>query len=329
MLAHVVTPGRWRSLVTTSDRNHIFTLLSLDQRSSFLNILSPTVAHETVVQIKRELITELAEFASGVSLDADYGQDASSAVPGDCGLMYALEKRGYAGEPNRRHTLLDEDWSICDIKQAGASAVKLQFYYHPDEGLFTEHLENTLAKVIELCRNNDIALFLQPALFSTQAGVSKNNAVFAAQREQLLVQTARRLSAMEPDVLEFEFPIDPTYDTDDRRWYTACEALTRSSSVPWVLNSSASSIEDIKEQVRVASLSGASGFRVGRLLWKEAVPMTAAARRDYLRTTARPMLEELTEIAVKHAQPWTNYYAPQTPNRPIRTTPLTPVARLA
>jgi tagatose-1,6-bisphosphate aldolase len=329
MLAHVVTPGRWRSLVTSSDQNRIFTLLSLDQRSSFLNMLSPNVAHEAVVQIKRELITGLADLASGLSLDADYGQDAASSVPGDCGLMFALEKYGYAGEPNCRRTLLDEAWSVCDIKRSGASAVKLQFYYHPDEGLFTEHLENTLTKVIDLCRAQDISLFLQPALFSTQPGVCKTNAVFAAQRELLLAQTARRLSALEPDVLEFEFPVDPVYETDKRRWHLACEALTRNSQVPWVLMSAGSTKDLFPEQVRIASMSGASGFRVGRLLWKEAVPMSAEARSDYLRTTSRPLLEQLTEIAIKHAQPWMNYYAPQTINRPQRLTMQSPIARLA
>jgi tagatose 1,6-diphosphate aldolase len=328
MLAHAVTPGRWRSLVTTSDQHRVFTLLSLDQRSSFLNMLPPNVAYDAVVQIKRELINHLADLASGLTLDADFGQDAASSVPNGCGLMYALEKRSYAGEPNRRQTLFDESWSICSIKQVGASAVKLQFYYHPDEGLFTEHLESTLARIIRLCRDHDIALFLQPAIFSTQPGVSRTNAVFAAQREFLLAQTAQRLSILEPDVLEFEFPVDPSYETSRRRWRSACEALTKNSQVPWVLISSGSSEELFEEQVRVASISGASGFRLGRLLWKDAVPMDTEERAAYLRTTSRPMLERLTEITVRHAQPWTNYYAPQISHRPQRNIQVTSIAEL-
>ncbi len=293
-------------------------------------MLPPNVAYETVVQIKRELISELADLVSGVSLDADYGQDAASSVPGNCGLMYALEKRSYAGEPVRRRTLFDSDWSIANIKQVGASAVKLQFYYHPDDGLFTENLENTLFKIIRLCRENDIALFLQPAIFSTESGVSRSSAVFAAQRELLLAQTAQRLSILEPDVLEFEFPVDPAYDMDQRRWRAACDAITKNSQVPWVLNSSGSNEDLFEDQLRIAAMSGASGYRVGRMLWKDTVAMSPDARRKYLQNTSRPMLERLNEIVVKYAQPWTNYYAPMTTHRQQRvSTPPAPIAQLA
>ena len=93
----------------------------------------------------------------------------------------------------------------------------------------------------------------------------------------MVVETARRLTAIGADVLKAEFPYDAGV-TDEGRWREACAELDAATPVPWVLLSGGVDDATFERQVRVACEAGASGVLVGRSVWAEAATMAAGDR---------------------------------------------------
>ncbi len=74
--------------------------------------------------------------------------------------------------------------------------------------------------------------------------------------------------------------------------------------MPWTLLSGGDHYDAFREQVRAACAAGASGFLVGRALWKDAVAANADLRASILDTEARPRLAELAGIATELGADW-------------------------
>lgn len=311
-----LTPGRWRGLQTTSTSNNVFSILAFDQRGTYRKMLPADSSYESAVQIKTEIVGALSYHASAVLLDHEYGLRPALHMAGGCGLLFALEKSGYSGDSTYRKIDFIDGWSEKKIKAFGASAVKMMAYYHPDTGALASEIEAVVAKVSETCHALDIPLFLEPMSYSLDSSVSKESAEFNKTRAKVVIETARRLGAMGPDVLKMEFPVDATYSTDRAEWRETCAALNEASPVPWVLLSAGVDFATFAEQTRIACEAGASGFLAGRAIWKEAVTMTPEARHQFLRRTAIPRLAELTAMVNGAARPWTDFYelAPAAPD---------------
>jgi tagatose 1,6-diphosphate aldolase len=305
-----ITPGRWRGLKSTSTDQAVFTILAFDQRGSYRKMLPPSTDYAAAVEIKREIVVALSQKTSAVLLDNTYGLLPAMAMRGSCGLMMAYEESGYSGDATYRKLIFDPDWTIEKIKKMGAAAVKLLAYYHPRSGTLADEIESAIAEVIAECRRWDIPLFLEPMSYSLDANIPKESAVFAAERPQIVKETAERLSRLEPDVLKLEFPYDAAFETDRALWRAGCEAISAAARVPWVLLSAGVDFEIFVEQAQIACAAGASGWLAGRAIWKEAVQMDAAARARFLSEVALPRTERLVEIAAAHSRPWTDFYAP-------------------
>lgn len=302
-----LTPGRWRGLQTSSTSDHIFTILAFDQRGSYVEMLPPNTDYDTAARIKQEVIHALSPYFSAALLDPDYGIAAASKMQSG-GLLLSVEKSGYSGDSTYRRTEFDPDWTIAKIKQVGASAVKLMVYYHPDSGSLAEELEALTARVIEECHAHDLPIFLEPMSYSLDKSVSKNSAAYASTRPQVVKDTAQRMSALKPDVLKLEFPIDAAFNDNHDEWRAACEAVSAVSNVPWVLLSAGVEFETFAQQARIACESGSSGYLAGRAIWKECVTMSPDGRAAFLADVAIPRIKQLNEIAAV-ARPMTAFYS--------------------
>ena len=305
-----LSAGKWRGLQTTSTDAHIFTILAFDQRGSYRRMLPEGTPYPTAVAIKREVVAALSPHTSAVLLDPIYGLDAAMHMHGGSGWLMALEKSGYSGDATARELAFLEGWSVEKIKRAGASAVKLLVYYHPDAGALTERLEETVRQVAAQCRRYDLPLFVEPLSYSLEPGVPKSSAVFAAQRPRVVRETVRRLSRLGVDVMKMEFPVDVAFEHDQNAWRAACEVLSEASATPWVLLSAGVNFETFEQQARVAFQAGASGFLAGRAIWKECIPMSAEQRAQFLAQTATERVHRLSALAAEYARPWTDFYAP-------------------
>jgi tagatose-1,6-bisphosphate aldolase len=197
-------------------------------------------------------------------------------------------------------------WSVAKSKAMGASAVKLLVYYHPEAPTAGE-IEALVCQVAEACQAADLPLFLEPLSYSPDPQRKK---LSPAERRRVVIETARRLTPLGPDVLKAEFPLDIQSQPDEGEWRQACEALSVASQVPWVLLSASVAFGLFLRQVSVACLAGATGVAVGRAVWQEAPALQSEAQAVFLHEVASERMARITALCSALARPWTDFYAP-------------------
>ncbi|MEM9955403.1 MAG: tagatose 1,6-diphosphate aldolase [Chloroflexota bacterium] len=305
-----ISPGRYRGLKTTSlATQNIFGIVAFDQRGSYRRMMPDGSSYEHLVQVKNEIIGALALNATAILTDPTYGLYATMQMSGKSGLLMSLEKSGYSGDSSYRTTELQEGWTPKKIRKMGASAVKFMVYYNPQNEELADELDQLVIDVVHDCHQWDLPVFLEPMSYSANPEISKDSADYAAERSEIVIETARRLSKTGADVLKMEFPVDIKYNQNQAEWRKYCEQLSEASAVPWVLLSAGVDFEQFVPQVIVACESGASGFLAGRAIWKEAATMSTEDRTEFLSTTATDRLKKLLDIAGEKSRPWSEFYS--------------------
>jgi tagatose 1,6-diphosphate aldolase len=186
---------------------------------------------------------------------------------------------------------------VAKAKRLGASAAKLLVYYHPDAPNAAAQ-ERLVAGLADDCRAQDLPLFVEPLSFGLDGG-----ALVGDDRRRVVVETARRLTALGGDVLKAEFPYDASVD-DRSRWADACTELDTASRLPWVLLSGGVDDATFEAQVEVACTAGASGVLVGRSVWAPAAALPPGERTAWLETEGAARLRRLVELVEAAGHPW-------------------------
>lgn len=255
----MLTIGKLRGLQQCVSPRGTFTCLALDHRQNLrraLNSQSPTsVSDNALRDFKLEVTAALAGDATAVLLDPEYSAAqavAAGVVPGNIGLVVAVEATGYTGEPTARYGRILPGWSVEKAKRMGASAIKLLVYYHPDSETASE-IESFVSQVADDCINHDLALMLEPLSYS----LDDSKKLSSEQKRHVVVKSAKRLTPLRVDILKAEFPLDIT-EKDKNVWREACEEISSASVVPWILLSAAVDYEAYVNRVTVACNAGAS-----------------------------------------------------------------------
>ncbi len=306
----LLTPGRWRGLKTTSllDK-HIFGIVAFDQRGSYRRMLPENTPYPDAVKIKEEVVGALTLHATAVLLDPTYGLGPAMQMTGKAGLVLALEKSGYSGDDTHRRPEFVDTWTPEKIRKMGGNAVKLLVYYNPNSGDLVDEMDTLITEKVAEIHAHDLPVFLEPMSYSIDADVDKKSAAFAAQKRQIVVETARRLCKTGADVLKMEFPFDHNHEANEAVWREGCQELSEASTAPWVLLSAGVDFETFERQTIVACEAGASGFLAGRAIWKEAVNMTPEERKVFLEGQATDRLKTLLTIAGEKSRPWSAFYS--------------------
>jgi tagatose 1,6-diphosphate aldolase len=303
--------GKIRGLQQISDPRGIITVCAIDHRGSLKHALNPgnpeAVSYQEMVEFKLDLCRVLAAHVSAILLDPEYGagQAVSAGVlPGRTGLLVSLEKTGYRGGAMARRTEILPGWSVGKIKKMGASAVKLLIYFRYDLKVEAQKQLDLVAMVAEQCLDEDIPLLVESVSYPLAAEAG-NTLEYARKKPELVIEAARRLTALPIDILKAEFPADVNYEKDEGRLKAYCQELSRTSRLPWVLLSAGADFEVFRQEVSIACQAGASGFMAGRALWQEACAIKSRkARREFLGSTTLERLKEIARIADKYARPW-------------------------
>jgi tagatose-1,6-bisphosphate aldolase len=305
-----ITIGKLRGLQQISSHRGTFTALALDHRQN-LRKANPTFVNDgELSQFKLDVTSVLAEKATAVLLDPEVSAAQSIAegvIPNHVGLVVAVESTGYTGDATARQAQIIPGWSVEKAKRMGASAIKLLVYYHPDSSTASE-IEDFTSKIAEDCKTQDLVLMLEPLSYSLE----EDKKLTSAEKRYVVVETAKRLTPLNVDILKAEFPLDIA-DVDDSKWAGACAEISAASLVPWILLSAAVDYETFVRQVTVACNAGASGIAVGRAVWKEAVTLNSEERMKFLRTIARQRIARLTSLCHALAKPYTNFYSANAP----------------
>ncbi len=288
-----------------------FVMFALDHRNNLRHALNPaapdSVTYEQLAPFKQHLTTVMSPTATGILLDPQFGTApaiANNILARSTGLLIALEKTGYVGQPTARRSQTLPDWSIDKIARLGADGVKLLVYYHPEAPNAAEQ-EQLVAQVAESCQAHDLPFFLEPLSFSLDPNLKK---LPSSAKRAVVVETARRLTLLGVDVLKAEFPLNIADEKDETVWAEACEELSQASAAPWVLLSAGVNFAEFARQTTIACQAGASGVLVGRAVWKEAVSLPEAERDTFLRTVATDRMAQLSGIISQHARPWPDFH---------------------
>lgn len=301
--------GKLRGLQQCSTPGGAIAVMALDHRNNLRNALNPeapeTVTSQEMSDFKRQVVSMLAPACTAVLLDPEFGLAqclASGSLPGPTGLVAAVEATGYTGDPTARQSQVLPGWSVAKVRRMGASAVKMLVYYHPDTDAAAQ-IEALVAQVARDCQEQDIPFFLEPLSYSPDPAQKK---LPPAERRQVVLETARRLSPLGVDVLKAEFP----GELDEREWPQACAELSRASQAPWIMLSASVDFETYLRQVTAACQQGASGVAVGRAVWQEAPALRGVERTQFLQQVALPRMQRLTALCQALARPWTDFYLP-------------------
>jgi tagatose-1,6-bisphosphate aldolase len=289
----------------------VIAVLAADHRGNLKDALqqhsNTPITDEILTDFKRTLITYLSNSGSAVLLDPEYSVAqliASNTVSGQRGLLVGIEKTGYSGDPNARENSLLPNWDVAKAKRMGATGIKLLVHYHPDAPTASQ-IEALVSQAVNDCKTHEIPLFLEPISYSPYPDQKK---LSSAQRREVVIESAKRFSALGIDVLKAEFPLDIEVDTDESIWASACAELSAACSVPWILLSGAASYETYLRQVTIACRNGASGVAVGRAIWQEAIPLTGVERETFVRDVASHRMQRITAVCDGLARPWTDFY---------------------
>lgn len=306
-----ISIGKYRSLQQCSTSRGAISVLALDHRNNLRAALRPqapeTVTATELTAFKVQVMELLASASTAVLLDPEVGAAqcvAAGAVPGSVGMLVAVEASGYTGNPTARQSGILPGWSVAKTRRMGANAVKLLVYYHPDAPTAHE-IEDLVQKVAADCAENDLPLFVEPLSYSLDPAHKK---LAPDERRRVVIETARRLAPLGPDVLKAEFPLDIDAVSDEKEWGAACAELSEACGIPWVLLSAAADFETFARMVTSACQNGASGVAVGRAVWKESTDLRGEARTSFLAGVARRRMERITNLCDALGRPWTSFY---------------------
>ncbi|MCX5992869.1 MAG: tagatose 1,6-diphosphate aldolase [Chloroflexi bacterium] len=303
--------GKIRGLQQIATPSGHLVMCAMDHRSGLVSMMegihhgAPDYAE--IVQMKLDICSVLGTHSSGILLDPEYGASqciASGVLGGQTGLLVSIEATGYQKDPTGRLTVLLKDWSVEKIKRMGASAVKMLVYFRPDITKLAARQLEVIAGVAGDCIKYDIPLLVEPKTYRVE-GETLDSAAFARSLPQMVIETARQITALPIDVLKAEFPADLKYEQDADRPAGYCRQLDQASSVPWVILSAGVDYDTFKRQVTIACQAGASGFLGGRAIWQEATEIESRdGMLSFLSGVAVKRMQELAEITGRYARPW-------------------------
>ena len=266
-----------------ADQRGRFSILAVDHRDSLRQLLRPddpdSLTAEEITALKIELVAGVADLATGVMLEPEYSIPQVldvGALPDGVGFLAALESQGYLDEPEMSPTAILEGWSIEQAKASGAAAAKLLLAYRPDGRLAAEQ-EQVGRDIVAACHAIGFAIAVEPLFYDLRPD---------ADRVAIVVETARRFAAMEPDLLKLPYP----------GTLAACEDITEIATMPWTMLSGGGAFDDFIDQFAVAADAGCSGFMVGRALWGEAVKASPTDRAATIADVVRPRFERLLAV---------------------------------
>jgi tagatose 1,6-diphosphate aldolase len=300
-----ITIGKLRGLQQISSKRGTITALALDHRQNLRKANPAFMDDAELSRFKLDITSALGSKATAVLLDPEVSAAqaiAQRVLPNNSGLIVAVESTGYTGDATARHARIIPGWSVEKAKRMGASAVKLLVYYHPDASTAKE-IEDFTSSIVEDCRKHDLVLMLEPLSYS----LHENKKLSSDEKRYVVVETAKRLTPLQVDLLKAEFPLDAN-EMDESKWMDACREISSASRAPWILLSAAVDYDTFVRQVTVACNAGASGIAVGRAVWKEAIAMSGMERSEFLHKVARPRISRLASLCHALARPFTEFY---------------------
>ena len=264
-------------------------MLALDHRGSIEKMLPAAIApekkKETIINIKKLLITSLASQYSGVLMDSDYGLPAYEQAKSNSDVLskpylLCIEKTGYTDTDHERLTMLE--YSVPELKAKGAKGVKILLFFHPDARTSPHQIELT-KRVYEDCKANELPFFLEILNYSMDDKPYDASALVPRSVKIFLDQ------GIAADVFKLEFPGTPE----------ACREVTNLlGQTPWILLTKGESYDGFIAGLKTAIANGARGFLAGRSIWQDFATLPEGEWEHFMQTTVKDRFHEICTIAL-------------------------------
>ncbi|MBV8454991.1 MAG: tagatose 1,6-diphosphate aldolase [Acetobacteraceae bacterium] len=302
-------PGKIRSFQRVTTADGFFLICALDHLSDFqalLDLNPASVDHRRTVSAKIELIRALAPQVSAFLLDAEFGLAqaiAARAVPGSVGLMASIENEDYQIPRGARRTRLREGWSARQTKLIGADVIKLLWFFRPDADT-ADHQRSVVRSLVNECAGLSLPLVVEPIWYPLP-GEDPASTTWQRRRVDGIIESAAEAAALGVDMLKVEFPGSVDSEQERSAAMEACKRLNACTrGLPWVILSAGVGYDAFREQVRIASAAGASGFLAGRSIWRDAAATHDPARRQAAIAEAAARLSELASVSRANGRPY-------------------------
>ena len=239
-------------------------MVAIDQRESlrgmFVEARGGTIPDDTLVRFKEAVTETLAPIASAMLFDRIFGMssfDLAGRVAPGCGRMIAADAlTQVAGHPVE-DTDIDAEVSPEAMRERGAVALKLLLIWRPDDTR-ARNVE-TARRFMAMSRKAGILGIVEPVVRPSDQ----------ASREALILDAARQLTPVGPDLYKCEVPFQGK--ESNAAIGEVCEQISGILPCPWVVLSQGVPAEKFANAVEVACSKGASGFLAGRAIWADTV----------------------------------------------------------
>lgn len=304
--------ARHERLKKLGSTDGFFLVCAVDHLTEFAELMPPVggraPSFTEIQDAKFDLINAISHVTSGYLIDAEYGAGLARvqhAVPADLGCAFSLENGDYSLS-SPKNTVLREGWNVAGAKSSGGDAVKLLWWYRPDSPLAQSQRE-IAQNVVAQCAEVGLPLILEPIWYPLP-GEDPESVEWKTRRAHGVIESGLLAQDLGADMVKLEFPWKrgsalPSEASDNNLDITAM--LTEFGSnlhVPWVILSAGVGFDEFREQVDIASRSGACGYIAGRSLWREVVSASGPDRNDAIAEIV-DRLTELNSIVRRAGQP--------------------------
>lgn len=245
---------------------------------------------EAIESFKSDVIEKLAPRCSLVLLDHQYGLSAArdGVLPGGAAFAMPLEARRPHGAAFSTPTRLMDEWTPVDARAAGADACKLLLPLRMDQADHALVQLETCRRAVQQCHAAQLVPIIEPVAWPDEDAPAGS-----VELGKLAVAGARAVSAIGDLIAKVQYPgASLLQDMDE-----ACAPNA------WVLLGGGVTGNEITREVHEAATAGASGFLVGRTLFRPALQPNPAARMTALRDISGPLLDELAREVRTHGRP--------------------------
>ena len=290
------------SLADIATDDGTFAIIAMDQRNTLkrmyaaAGVADPSDAE--LVGAKADVVSALRQSASAFLLDPTYGipalaeLDDSGPMPGILVAAEPSARGSWEGEPRAtRDPQQDAAW----VRAQGGHAVKFLIQLRagrpvgdgPD--LSAEALQ-VVGEVIADCREQGIPSVIENLIYDLPG-----QHLSGREREDVIIESARQLDELGPDLLKLEYPGSPH----------ACRRLAGAVTAPWAVLSAGVAFDEFSHVLQVScDEGGASGFIAGRAVWKDVVGMSRPDRQAYLVDEGQRRLDGCLAAISGRARPW-------------------------
>jgi sulfofructosephosphate aldolase len=278
-------------------------MVAMDQRESLRHMLAEAtgraataVPDSELVHFKQAVLEVLSPKASAALIDPDIGYPALRENPvlaDNCALILAADSLVSRPGEIVGDASFSGEVDLAQHLSEGVAAFKLLVVWRED-GDNARRLEDA-RRFVDACRQVGAPSIVEGVVRATP----DQRASGTLDREGALLDCARQLGALAPDLYKVEIPYFGAAPAAEIS--RVAEELTRLLPCPWVVLSSHVRRQDFPAAVEACCRGGASGVLAGRALWSNVLAAEDVAAA--LREESLPFLAEISEVVSKYGRP--------------------------